>query len=163
MDALSTVYEPNHYLQAKGKLELEYAMNDELAALEKNHTWEVVELPKGKKAIGSKWVYKVKHKPDGSIDRYKTLLVAKGYNQIKGIDYIDRFSPVAKAVTVRILLVVASNFDWAIHQVDINNAFLHGFLEEDIYMLPPNGSSIQSGKVCKLKWSLYELKQASRE
>ncbi|KAL0400307.1 UNVERIFIED_CONTAM: Retrovirus-related Pol polyprotein from transposon RE1 [Sesamum radiatum] len=180
MAALSTVYEPNHYLQAKGELEWENAMNDELAALEKNHTWDIVDLPKGKKvigskwvyksnlprgkkAIGSKWVYKVKLKPDGSIDRYKARLVAKGYNQIEGIDYFDRFSPVAKAVTVRILFAVASNFDWAIHQADINNAFLHGFLEEDIYMMPPDGSSIQPGKVCKLKRSLYGLKQASRQ
>ncbi|KAL0451846.1 UNVERIFIED_CONTAM: Retrovirus-related Pol polyprotein from transposon RE1 [Sesamum latifolium] len=163
MAALSTVYEPNHYLQAKGKMEWENAMNDELVALDKNHTWDVVDLPRGKKAIGSKWVYKVKLKPDGSVDRYKARLVAKGYNQIEGIDYFDRFSPIAKAVTVRILLAVASNFDWAIHQVDINNAFLHGFLEEDIYMMPPDGSSIQSGKVCKLKRSLYGFKQASRQ
>ncbi|KAL0462800.1 UNVERIFIED_CONTAM: Retrovirus-related Pol polyprotein from transposon RE1 [Sesamum latifolium] len=127
MAALSTVYEPNHYLQAKGMLEWEIAMNDELAALEKNHTWDIVDLPKGKKAIGNK------------------------------------FSPVSKAVMVRIFLAVASTFDWAIHQVDINNVFLHGFLEEDIYMLPPDGSSISPGKVCKLKRSLYGLKQASRK
>ncbi|KAL0374404.1 UNVERIFIED_CONTAM: Retrovirus-related Pol polyprotein from transposon RE1 [Sesamum radiatum] len=150
-------------MQAKGHLEWESAMKDEIVALEKNNTWTVVDLPKGKRAIGSKWVYKVKLNPDGSVDRYKARLVAKGYNQVEGVDYIDRFSPVAKAVTVRTLLAVASSFAWPIHQVDINNAFLHGFLEEDIYMLPPDGYSIPAGKVCKLRRSLYGLKQASRQ
>ncbi|KAL0412223.1 UNVERIFIED_CONTAM: Retrovirus-related Pol polyprotein from transposon RE1 [Sesamum latifolium] len=142
---------------------MENAMNDELTALERNQTWEIVDLPKGTKAIGSKWVYKVKLKPDGSIDRYKARLVAKGYNQVEGVDYFDRFSPIAKAVTVRILLALVAGSGWAIHQVDINNAFLHGLLEEDIYMLPQDGSSVPTGKVCKLKRSLSILKQASRQ
>ncbi|KAL0362338.1 UNVERIFIED_CONTAM: Retrovirus-related Pol polyprotein from transposon RE1 [Sesamum calycinum] len=116
-------------------------MHQELTALEENKTWEVVDLPSDKRAIGSKWVYKVKLKPDGSVDRYKARLVAKGYNQIEGIDYVERFSPVAKAVTVCIFLALASGYSWAIHQVDINNAFLHGYLDEDIYMIPPEGSN----------------------
>ncbi|KAL0399091.1 UNVERIFIED_CONTAM: Retrovirus-related Pol polyprotein from transposon RE1 [Sesamum radiatum] len=150
-------------MQAKGRLEWESTMKDEIVALEKNNTWTVVDLPKGKRAIGSKWVYKVKLNPDGSVDRYKARLVAKGYNQVEGVDYIDRFSPVAKAVTVRTLLAVASSYAWPIHKVDINNAFLHGFLEEDIYMLPPDGYSVPAGQVCKLRRFLYGLKQASRQ
>ncbi|KAL0455649.1 UNVERIFIED_CONTAM: Retrovirus-related Pol polyprotein from transposon RE1 [Sesamum latifolium] len=138
-------------------------MRQELDALEQNDTWEVVALPPGKKAIGNKWVYKLKLKADGSIDRYKARLVAKGYNQVEGVDYIDRFSPVAKAVTVRVFLALASSYGWPVHQVDINNAFLHGFLDEDIYMQAPAGYVVPKGKVCKLKRSLYGLKQASRQ
>ncbi|KAK4399873.1 Retrovirus-related Pol polyprotein from transposon RE1 [Sesamum angolense] len=155
--------EPRTYTQAKEHSEWQQAMHQELTALEENKTWEVVDLPSDKRAIGCKWVYKVKLKPDGSVDRYKARLVAKGYNQIEGIDYVERFSPVAKAVTVRIFLALASGYSWAIHQVDINNAFLHGYLDEDIYMIPPEGYNVSQGKVCKLRRSLYGLKQASRQ
>ncbi|KAL0460027.1 UNVERIFIED_CONTAM: Retrovirus-related Pol polyprotein from transposon RE1 [Sesamum latifolium] len=161
--ALSIIKEPRCYMQAKDCKEWVHAMQQEIQALEKNQTWDIVDLPTGKKAIGCKWVYKVKLNPDGSIERYKARLVAKGYNQVEGVDYIDSFSPVAKAVTVRTLLAVASGNRWPIHQVDINNAFLHGFLDEDIYMTAPDGYQISSGKVCKLKRSLYGLKQASRQ
>ncbi|KAL0395265.1 UNVERIFIED_CONTAM: Retrovirus-related Pol polyprotein from transposon RE1 [Sesamum latifolium] len=113
--ALSTIQEPSTYLQANGCKEWEDAMSQEIEALEQNETWEVVPLPKGKKTIGCKWVYKVKVRADGSIDRYKARLVAKGYNQVKGVDYVDRFSPVAKAVTVRTFLAVATGFSWPIH------------------------------------------------
>ncbi|KAL0386161.1 UNVERIFIED_CONTAM: Retrovirus-related Pol polyprotein from transposon RE1 [Sesamum radiatum] len=99
-------------------------MQQELEALAKNDTWEVVDLPTGKKPIGSKWVYKVKLKADGSVDRYKARLIAKGYNQVEGVDYIDRFSPVAKAVTVRLFLAVASAYSWPIHQVTTIKKYL---------------------------------------
>ncbi|KAL2232769.1 UNVERIFIED_CONTAM: Retrovirus-related Pol polyprotein from transposon RE1 [Sesamum indicum] len=161
--ALSTVHEPRTYLQAQGKVEWEQAMRDELNALEQNETCDVVDLPPGQHAIGSKWVFKVKLKPDGMVDRYKARLVAKGYNQVEGVDYFDRFSPVAKVVTVRLLFAVASSHSWPIDQIDINNAFLHGFLDEVIYMKAPDGYPVSVGKVCRLKHSLYGLKQASRQ
>ncbi|XP_021609035.1 uncharacterized mitochondrial protein AtMg00820-like [Manihot esculenta] len=105
-------------------------MDHELSALEKNGTWILTDLPKEKKAIGSKWVYKVKTKPNGKVDRYKARLVAKGYNQIEGLDFKDQFSPVAKVVTIRIFIASATSKNWPTFQIDINNAFLHGFLEE---------------------------------
>ncbi|KAL0331149.1 UNVERIFIED_CONTAM: Retrovirus-related Pol polyprotein from transposon RE2 [Sesamum angustifolium] len=155
--------EPKSYTQAQGHLEWEKAMAEELKALEINNTWEVTSLPAGKKTIGSRWVYKLKLNPDGSVNRHKARLVAKGYNQIEGVDYMESFSPVAKTVTVRIFLGIALAYSWPVHQLDINNAFLHGFLDEQVYMSPPDGYPVQPGQVCKLKWSLYGLKQASRQ
>lgn len=138
-------------------------MRNDLDALEKNQTWELVDLPPNVKPVGSQWVYKVKCKADGSIERYKARLVAKGYNQIEGPDFFDIFSPVAKLTTVRILIAIASLRKWYLHQHDVNNAFLHGDLNEDVYMVVPQGVVCKrENQVCKLRKSLYGLKQSSR-
>ncbi|KAL0361708.1 UNVERIFIED_CONTAM: Retrovirus-related Pol polyprotein from transposon RE1 [Sesamum radiatum] len=161
--SLSTLQEPRTYKQAAQHQEWVDAMQQEILALEKNHTWDITPLPPGKHPIGCKWVFKLKVRDDGSVERCKARLVAKGFSQIEGVDYAECFSPVAKAVTVRLFLAICSAFSWPFHQLDINNAFLHGFIEEKIYMQPPEGYPVQSGHVCKLRKSLYGLKQASRQ
>ncbi|KAL4569586.1 hypothetical protein LXL04_025227 [Taraxacum kok-saghyz] len=114
------------------------AMNDEMEALYRNQTWVLTDLPKGRKPIGCKWVYKIKYKSNGDVDRYKARLVAKGYNQNEGVDFAETFSHVAKLVTVRCLITLAINLNWNLHQLDINNAFIYGTIDEDVYMtLPP--------------------------
>ncbi|MCO5578964.1 hypothetical protein L7F22_032815 [Adiantum nelumboides] len=139
-------------------------MDDEMDALVKNDTWDLVRLPSGKKAIDSKWVYKVKCKSDGSVERYKARLVAKGCAQTKGLDYDETFSPVAKMTTVRLVIAMASMFGWKLRQMDVNNAFLNGDLEEEVYMIQPEGYQHPEFPyyVCRLKKALYGLKQAPR-
>ena len=138
------------------------AMNAEHQALMKNKTWRLMPPPKGKNIIGCKWVYKIKRRADGSVDRYKARLVAKGYKQRYGIDYEDTFSPVVKAATIRIILSVAMSRGWSLRQLDVQNAFLHGVLEEEVYMHQPPGyvDPRHPGYVCKLDKALYGLKQA---
>ena len=135
-----------------------------MKALHDNGTWEVVDLPKGKKVAGSKWVFTVKYKAYGEVERYKVRLVAQGFTQAYGIDYEEKFAPVAKLNSIRILLSFAVNLDWELHQVDVKNAFWNGNLNKEVYMKIPPGfqSKKERGKVCKFKKSLYGLKQYPR-
>ncbi|XP_019057023.1 PREDICTED: uncharacterized protein LOC109116315 [Tarenaya hassleriana] len=124
--------EPTSYTKAKDIDVWRHAMTEELAALEKNGTWEMTDLPPGKQAVGCKWVFKIKYRSDGTIERHKARLVAKGYTQTYGDDYNETFAPVAKLPTVRVLLSLAVNLDWQLWQMDVKNAFLQGDLEEEI-------------------------------
>ena len=118
-----------------------------------NDTWEVVQKPMGKAQAGCKWVFTVKYNADGSVERYKARLVAKGYTQAHGIDYQETFALVAKINTIRVLLSLATNFDWPLFQLDVRNAFLNGKLEEEVFIdLPPGfDKDNKFGKVCRLK------------
>ena len=140
------------------------AMIEEMQALDANGTWTLVDLPVGKRAIGCKWVFAIKMNPDGSVARLKARLVAKGYAQTYGVDYSDTFSPVAKLTSVRLFISMAATHDWPLHQLDIKNAFLHGDLQEEVYVEQPPGFVAQGeyGKVCRLHKSLYGLKQSPR-
>ncbi|KAJ0565281.1 putative RNA-directed DNA polymerase [Helianthus annuus] len=156
--------EPSCYNEASKDPKWVEAMNLEMEALMRNNTWELVDLPSGRKPIGCKWVYKIKYRSNGEIERYKARLVAKGYNQREGIDFGETFSPVVKMVTIRCVLSLAVQYDWSLYQLDINNAFLYGSISEDVYMVLPEGYySKDESKVCKLVKSLYGLKQAPRK
>ncbi|CAL8995604.1 unnamed protein product, partial [Prunus brigantina] len=135
--SISIVEEPTSYSQASLIPYWCDAMRDELHALESNSTWSLIAFPANKRPIGCKCVYKVKRNSDGTIEQFKVCLVAKGYTQLEGVDYKETFSPVAKLVTVRVLLTIAASKDWPLHQLDVNNAFLHRDLHEDVYMQPP--------------------------
>ncbi|KAK9100155.1 hypothetical protein Scep_023585 [Stephania cephalantha] len=140
-------------------------MNDEMNSMSSNDVWDLVELPKGAKAIGCKWIFKTKKDSLGNIEIYKAGLVAKGFTQKEGIDYKETFSPVSKKDSLRIILALVAHFDFELQQMDVKTAFLNGQLEEEVYMKQPEGfSSIgNENLVCKLKKSIYGLKQASRQ
>ena len=140
------------------------ALDNEYSAHIKNNTWTLTNLPEGPKAIDCRWVFKVEYKADGSIERHKAHLVAKGCSQKAGLDYEETFSPVAKYTSIRSLLAIANQLNLEVHQMDISTAFLNAKLEEKIYMSQPEGY-VKEGKeelVCKLNKSIYGLKQSSQ-
>jgi reverse transcriptase-like protein len=139
-------------------------MEDEILALKKNNMWERCTLLEGKKTVGCKWVLTIKYHADGNVERYKAQLVAKGYTQTYGIDYSKTFSPVAKIDTIRVLFSIAANKDWPLYQFDVKKAFIHGEIEEEVYMHAPSrfSNEFAQGEGCRLRRALYVLKQSPR-
>jgi hypothetical protein len=156
----TALFELTSYHDAILHPEWQHAMVEEIAALERTGTWDLVPCLPRVRLITCKWVYKVKTRSDGSLERYKARLVACGFQQEQGRDYDETFALVAHMTTIRTLLAVASVREWSIPQLDVKNVFLNGELLEDVYMRPPPGYSVPEGMVCHLRCSLYGLKQA---
>ena len=161
MEEPKTVHEA---LNSEQSSQWREAMESEYSSLLKNDTWDLVPPPEGKNIFGSRWVLKVKHDENGSVNRFKARLVAQGYSQVKGVDYEEVFSPVARNTSVRSLLALANAHDLEIHQMDVKTAFLNGSLDCEIYMSQPEGfvDPDRPNHVCKLKKSIYGLKQSAR-
>jgi len=138
------------------------AMDSEYNSLMANSTWTLEALPPNRRALKGKWVYRYKRGPDGSILRHKARWVVKGFEQRFRIDYKETFATVVKSMTYKVIFAIAAFYDYELEQMDVKTAFLHGDLEEEIYVVQPNGYEKEKGKVCKLKRALYGLKQSPR-
>ena len=163
------VGDPNSYKEAMASHDASkwlVAMKQEIESLHKNHTWKIVEAPKNKKIVGCKWVFKKKESsPESGGPIYKARVVAKGFTQVEGVDFHEVFSPVVKHSSIRALLALVAMHDLELHQLDVKTAFLHGELEEEIYMKQPEGFEVKGTEnhVCRLERSLYGLKQSPRQ
>ncbi|XP_019051556.1 PREDICTED: uncharacterized protein LOC109114020 [Nelumbo nucifera] len=131
--------EPSCYTIAKKDPRWVLAMEDEYKTLLRNNTWDLVPPPFHKNIVGNKWVYKIKRRPDGSSERYKALLVAQGFTQQAGIDFIETFSPVVKPTTIWLIISLVVHYGWNLRQLDVSNAFFHGYLREEVFMEQPMG------------------------
>src|SRR5579862_9432714 len=131
----------------------------------KNGAWELVQPPHSANIVTCKWVFKMKHDANGNVIRFKARLVARGFSQVYGVDYMDTYAPVAKLTTYRIIFALAALEQWEVHGMDVITAFLLGKLDEEIFMMQPEGferRGMKAKMVCRLLRSLYGLKQASR-
>ncbi|KAK1650019.1 hypothetical protein QYE76_067824 [Lolium multiflorum] len=168
VDDIGKVEDPTSYKEAIKSLnssKWQIAMEDELKSMGSNDVWDLVEVPNGAKRVGCKWIYKTKYDPKGNIERFKARLVAKGFTQREGIDYKETFSPVSSKDSFRIVMALVAHFDLELHQMDVKTAFLNGDLDEDVYMTQPEGFVVEGKEhlACRLKKSIYGLKQASRQ
>ena len=155
---------PKSYVEALQVPPWKEAMDAEIAALLARGTWALVHRPRDANIVTCKWVFTIKYNPDGTISRHKARLVARGFTQAYDIDYTETFSPVVRLNSIRVLLSLAVNQDWSLHQLDVSNAFLYGDLDEQVFMEQPPGYVAQgeSSKVCRLRKAIYGLKQSPR-
>ena len=164
-EPLATSYdEPSSFTEAERSPSWRKAMIEEIEAIEENGTWYLTDLPPGRKAIGVKWVFKVKQDEHGAVSKHKARLVVKGYAQRHGIDYDEVFAPVARLDSVRLLIALAAHEGWEVHHMDVKSAFLNGDLQEEVYVQQPAGFIVsgKEHKVFRLRKALYGLHQAPR-
>lgn len=158
--------EPSSLAEAEAEADPNWkgAMEDEMKSIEENNTWSLTYLPAGHRAIGLKWVYKLKRDEQGAVVRHKARLIAKGYVQRQGVDFDEVFAPVARLESVHLLLAVAAHQAWEVHHMDVKSAFLNGELQEMVFVQQPPGfiNANDRGKVYKLHKALYGLRQAPR-
>nr|GEV78087.1 ribonuclease H-like domain-containing protein [Tanacetum cinerariifolium] len=157
-------YESNVHKNNPFPTQMVDSFDDDVPGLRRNNNWTECDLTHGRKPIGCQWIWKIKYKASGEVERYKARLVAKGFSQRECFDYDETFSLVVKMVTVRCLISITMCNSWSLYQLDVNNAFLYSDLKEDVYMslLKAYGSN-NKNKLCKLNKSLYDLKQAPRQ
>ena len=137
-------------------------MQKEVDELEDKNTWELVDLPPDRKALGGRWVYRIKTNSQDNITKYKARWVVQGFNQISGINYLETFSTVYRPETYRLFFIIAMANNWYIYQYDVKNAFIYAYIDTEIYIIPPTGFDKNNNKACKLKKALYGLKQSPR-
>jgi hypothetical protein len=156
--------EPTCFEEVAQKKEWMDSMTEEYQSIIKNDVWEVVPRPKNKDLVSSKWIYKIKHATDGSIEKHKARFVACGFSQKEGIDYEETFAPVAKYTSIRTIIAHAAKTKWKLHKMDVKTTFLNGVIEEEVYIEQPRGFEVEDRNthVYRLKKALYGLKQAPR-
>jgi hypothetical protein len=156
--------EPTTFEEVVKRGQWKEAMAEEHQSIMKNEVWEIVPRPKEKSVVTSKWVYKIKHAVDGSVDKYKARFMARGFSQKEGEDYDETFAPVARYTSIKAIISLVASMGWNLHQMDVKTAFLNGAIEEEVYIEQPQGFKVHSRDthVCRLKKYLYGLKQAPR-
>jgi hypothetical protein len=146
-------FEPSTFEEASSRQVWRDAMMEEYNSIMKNDVWEVVPRPEGKSVVTSRWLYKLKHVVDGSIEKYKARFVARGFSQVEGVDYDKTFALVARYTSTRAVISIAAEMGWKIHQMDVKTAFLNGLIEEEVYIEKPLGFEVhgRESHVCRLK------------
>jgi hypothetical protein len=139
-------------------------MTEGYQSIMKKDVWDIFPRPEGKPVVTSKWIYKIKHAADGSVEKYKARFVARGFSKVEGIDYEETFDPVARYTSICTIIYLATSMGWRLHQMDVKTTFLNGEIEEEVYIEKPDGFVIHEKKyhVCRLKKAMYGLKQAPR-
>ena len=156
--------EPTCFEEVIQKKEWADSMTEEYQSIIKNDVWEVVPRPKSKDVVSSKWLFKIKHAADGSIEKYKARFVARGFSQKEGIDYEETFAPVARYTSIRTIIALAAKMKWKLHQMDVKTTFLNGVIEEEVYIEQPQGFEVEDRKshVCQIEESLIRIEASSQ-